>query len=314
MSPTSCEEKLHESAEAANCAFVADSRQINTHHAALQSSETVPVQQKLGACRHLMDEEEENILALQDGSVSGADQQDREVDMFEDFSGLKRKTEMASTAYQAAYHPPHQPHASTGPSELDRMPRNPTPVEGRHMESAPETPPLNHDDVETLSRQRKGLGKGHVKGPGKIPDLPVKTPKSKGTNAELALSKAREAIAKYEDMFSDTKLWDGKVRARQVDTMSNALNRHASQIMCLNSQDPDDIALATRCSEFADTVAEKVKFLQDVRQAPEHSAGAITESHYACAKTMSIQVLSNVIVWVAGQLLKDFDQDLLFVD
>lgn len=311
MSPTSCQEKVHESAEAANRAFVADAKQINTHHASVQNCETV--QQKLSTCRHLMDDEEENMPALQDGSVSGTDYNEPEVDMFDDFSGLRQQTEMANQANQAFAIPPGRKRPVQSISELS-VPS------GDRSEEDPEDEalPQNHGDPGLgKGRGRKGGGKGIVKGrgPGMIPSLPVKPSKpSKGTNAELTLSKAAEALSKYELQFSDSKLWDGKVKSRSLDTMSNALNRHASQIMCLNLQDPDDIALATRCSEFPDTVAEKVKFLQDVRQAPEQSASAVTDSHYTCAKTMSVQVLSDVIAWVAGQLLKDFDQDLLFVD
>ena len=305
MSTTSCEEKVHDTVEAANCAFVADSKKINMHHASLQSSSTL--EQKLNACRQVMDEEEENLPALQDGSVSGTD---RDVDMFDDFSGLKQNPEMASHHYH--------PRAYPTPAHSSPSLRSEAEFEfgsfGAPSPSLKNGPPLDATQPPLDQELSKG-GKGR-KGIGKGKGLPVhaKAKVSKGANADMTLSKAREAMSKYESQFSDAKLWESKIKSRAVDTMSNALNRHASQIMCLNSQDPDDTALATRCSEFADSVSEKVKFLQGVRQAPELSATGVTDGDYACAKTMSVQVLSSVIVWVAGQLLKDFDQDLIFVD
>lgn len=305
-------EKSHDSSEAANAAFKNDSKKLISHHASLQTAEQLNT--KMMLCRTSAGDD---LAALQD-----APPEPSESDFFEDFSGKSRRQAMAlaglgnSFQAQRARDPDSPPRkffrggtaaqlSDQGLPMATRPARNWTRPWGdvgehEHQEEVPEI----EEGAEEPWEERKGNSKGKGgKGRG------GKGSKGATTATNQILSKAEEALSKYREGFTDLKLWEMKVKSRTVDTMSTALNRHASQIMGLNSQDEKVQELAEHCVAFADSVAEKVKLIHTIRQAPDQSAKLLDDSQWAVGLQFDLSVLCAITAWVAGHTVKDMEQE-----
>ena len=299
-------EKSHDSSEAANAAFRNDSKTLVSHHASLQTAEHLKT--KMMLCRTSAGQDD--LAAIQDATAEPSD-----VDFFEDISGRSRRQAMALASAGKNFHdrpdrpgsPPrkyrrqaaqHFDEQQTGLVQ-NHGPEGGRPWNGEAEESGEDIADEVPEPWEETKTKGKGKGKGVV----------AKSVKGATTATKQIISKAEDALNKYREAFTDHKLWELKVKSRAVETMSTALSRHASQIMGLNSQDSEIQELAAQCVDFGDGVADKVKLIQTIRQAPEQCVKCLDESQCAIALKLDPSVLSAITAWVAGQTIKDMDQD-----
>ncbi len=267
----------HESAEAANAAHAADARAQVSHHESLQAADAI--RKRLDVVRRSDPQEDEDndvVSSDDEGSQHMGSQA-----MFDDFGGgLPSFDRKGSHSVKSSKSLPEEAHPS--------------------LPAATQPGP-----TEEPKRRRKMPPKCEVVPPPANVAAPA-NPQTSSTAAVVA--KAREDLDKYYKAFTDEKIWDAKIKSRTLETMQKALNQRANAVACLNSQDPAVQTLANSCMEFADLVGEKMSAVQCIKQAPEAAATSFAENMAAAIRKMSPPVLSNILVWTAGQILKDVEQ------
>ena len=221
---------------------------------------------------HTMSDDEE-ALAIQDGA---ADESDSEME-FSAFGALPSSKRIAQTLPAAA---------------AAKRPR----VE--KTESVPPVPPVT---VTPVARPKKGERPEKVRQPEKSDKDKEKLAASKrAASNDAARAKAQEAFARSQEQFSDDKMWNNKLRLRQVEAMSKNLSQLATPL--------SDEKLGADLMTFAENAEATFKFFQTIRANPAPLRGLQKESQAICER-LSPAVLSNILVFVASHILKEIEPD-----
>ena len=144
-------------------------------------------------------------------------------------------------------------------------------------------------------------------------DLPGNPAGASQTKKTLEIMrKARETLQKQDAALSDNAMWGSKIRKRVVDAAVKALSNHAATLLATN--DHEAAMLSSQINEWCDKAEIRFQALQAVRSRPLEFAGTAADEmvvHMETLKTMQVPMLSNIILYVAGECLKLLDKDLL---
>lgn len=279
----------HESAEAANAAHAADARNQVTHHESLQAVDAI--RKRLDVVRRPEKQEDEEKDEASSDDASSQDMANNA--MFDDFGGGMPSSERkGSRSVTSAKSLAEEAVQTSGQQQQLEAPE---PKRRRR-----------HPKGEVTMPQQPNVG------PQPSVAATPATPNQPTSSTVAVVAKAREDLDKYYKAFTDEKIWDSKIKSRTVETMQKALNQRANAVACLNSQDPAVQTLANSCMEFADLVGEKVSAVHHIRQSPEAAATELAENMAVALRKMSPPVLSNILVWTAGQILKDVEAGTCF--
>ena len=131
--------------------------------------------------------------------------------------------------------------------------------------------------------------------------------KLRSSTEEAACEKAQAALDKAKESFSEEKLWETKIRARQIENVSNSLATLSTPLS--SSENLQTQTLCKDMMHFAEKTEKIFKLFQAVRQAPLESIKALTDEHKAATRMLCPPVISKVSTWLATQALKDLEND-----
>lgn len=134
----------------------------------------------------------------------------------------------------------------------------------------------------------------------------------RSSSADAALEKAMSSLEKHYETFEESKLWETKIRPRQVEAMSKTLGALAAPLTALHGN-PDAERMSRDIMNFCEITEHKFQFFSALRQSPFEAIEKLSEEHMEMAHKTSPPVLSKIFVWMATQVLKDIDNDETFV-
>ncbi|CAE7941428.1 unnamed protein product [Symbiodinium necroappetens] len=137
----------------------------------------------------------------------------------------------------------------------------------------------------------------------------VDTAAGKGNKkAKELITKATEALAKHKDTFSDSNVWTNRTRRRILEAAIKSLSNLANQLLALNTDAAD--SLSRDITEWADRAEVRFDSLARVRSMTLDYAEieSVAEEHLQPLRELGVAMLSNVILFVAGECLKHMEK------
>ena len=110
-----------------------------------------------------------------------------------------------------------------------------------------------------------------------------------------------------QESFSDQKLWDTKLRQRQIDSAVKNLNTQGSQLI---GGDEDIKGLKTQMMDLAVSIEERFSLMQVWRGQWEACIDKNAEPNtITIMRSIDSSVMTSIFVWVANQILGSIDED-----
>ena len=173
--------------------------------------------------------------------------------------------------------------------------------------STPAATPGTISPTEGMSggpKSVKGKNKGAGKGRNPAPTSSV-LPTS---NQQATLDKAAEASRKMKDVFGAEKMWDGKVRSRQVDAMAKSTASLSSKLCSLPPERcPDAIELSERLMAEVAEMESRHDAISNLRADPRNNVDQMDKASKDALLTCDLSVLSTMLVKIAADLVKQMD-------
>ena len=122
---------------------------------------------------------------------------------------------------------------------------------------------------------------------------------------QAVLDKAKEMRAKILDVFSAEKMWEGKVRQRQVEAISKSASTMSGKLGSL-PQDKCPMAL-TESSELMDEISameSRYDAISCLRAEPRASIDGMEKCNLDALLTCDLATLSTMLMKVAADLIK----------
>ena len=119
------------------------------------------------------------------------------------------------------------------------------------------------------------------------------------------MKRAREAFEKHQDAFADAKIWGNKMKRRPLESAIKSLNGMASSLLACNHPPADDLSVAI--TSWCDNAEVRFDALAKVRSSPLEFLDAC-ETALEPLKALDPPMISNVILFVAGECLKGLDK------
>ncbi|CAE7843149.1 unnamed protein product [Symbiodinium necroappetens] len=170
------------------------------------------------------------------------------------------------------------------------------------------TPPGHSNHPRQLSPPRSEPPlQGSLPAPFRPTDPPVNPRGSK--KAKELMSKATEALTKHKETFSDSSIWTNRTRRRVLEAAIKSLSNLANQLLTLNNDAAE--GLSREITEWADQAEIRFDSLARVRSATLDYAEieGVAEEHLQPLRELGVAMLSNVILFVAGECLKHMEKD-----
>lgn len=111
-----------------------------------------------------------------------------------------------------------------------------------------------------------------------------------------------------KETYSDQKLWDNKIRQRQIDAAVKNLNTQGSQL--IDGGDEQIKRLKTSMQDLASSIEERFSLFQVWRGQFESCIELDAEpSTVTIVRGIDSGVMASIFLWCANQLLKSIDED-----
>ena len=147
--------------------------------------------------------------------------------------------------------------------------------------------------------------KGKIKGAGKNKSPASSLPTA---NQQTTLDKAADASQKMKDVFGAEKMWEGKVRSRQVDAMAKSTASLSSKLCSLPSDRcPDAIELSERLMAEVAEMESRHDAIANLRAEPRNNVDHMDKAAKDAMLTCDLSVLSSMLVKMAADLVKQMD-------
>ena len=127
---------------------------------------------------------------------------------------------------------------------------------------------------------------------------------------QTVVSKAKKLFEDKQASLSDEKLWEGKLKKRQVETGAKQLEDSAGKLL----GDPTCFDLINQMTEMSQQIVRKFEFLSDLKKDPARYIDQMDQDSADIFCALSPSLAATVIVSVATHLLKDVEQDAVEFD
>ena len=126
--------------------------------------------------------------------------------------------------------------------------------------------------------------------------------------AQDTVKKATDAFAKHKETFADSNIWTNRTRRRILEAAIKSLSGLANQLLALNSDNAE--SLSREITEWADRAEVRFDALARVRSMTLDyvEADVVPEESLQPLRELGVAMLSNVILFVAGECLKAMDK------
>ena len=119
------------------------------------------------------------------------------------------------------------------------------------------------------------------------------------------VKKAQELLVAKKQMFSDTVLWQGKVKKRSLDQGVSSMESQAGKLLGDESQRQ----LMDEMLDFVEWAPKKFSLLSNLRKSPAEYLASLSEEDRACLRKLDSSLVGTVVLQTATGLAKDLEQD-----
>jgi hypothetical protein len=119
--------------------------------------------------------------------------------------------------------------------------------------------------------------------------------------------KASTALTKYQDTFSNKSIWETKPRKRSAETAVKSMESHSAKIVTIGTADSDKLVLDI--NQWIDDVMPRFDIITEVRTNPRDFVDPISDEKMKLLKGVGINLLSQMIIAIAADCLKNLDSD-----
>ena len=151
---------------------------------------------------------------------------------------------------------------------------------------------------------------------GHQPELgPAKKKTGAGLSAkeQSVLDKAEESLNKMADVFGPEKMWEGKVRSRQVEAMARAASSSSSKLCSISEEKcPQAHDLSNKLMVAVSDMEARHDAITHIRADARQSVESLDKHKVDAILTCDLSVLSSMLVKTGADLVKLMDtQDVL---
>lgn len=135
-------------------------------------------------------------------------------------------------------------------------------------------------------------------------------PKALTKKESESLMKAYDAFAKMKGALSPDQIWNSKLRKRQIDAGVKTMNGHVSSLVTILDKSSEASELTSLINKWTDDVVKQFTLLQAIRSSPFSVVDTKLEAgDMELLLSLSMPLLNNLIMHVAGEAARGLDQD-----
>lgn len=138
----------------------------------------------------------------------------------------------------------------------------------------------------------------------RLPKTKGKGDATKGTPAPAPkdkIKKAQETLTTKKAAFSDHTLWEGKLKSRALQALTNAMEQQANKLIGEEGADQ----LTRELLDFPEVVTAKYELFQKVRKNTVSAIKDLLPHELTTLAGLEPSLIAKIIVWVASDLLKN---------